>query len=152
MATIVIVPGSFSPPSNYDTLSETFKRHGISSVVVTLQSAGRRGDGLGPATLSEDADEIVRVVEPLLAEGKKVVLFTHSYGGLPGTQSLERLSQKARAAKGQQGGIETVIYLTSVVLPVGVSNMEASAGAKVPDFLHVEVSWGSSQYCKLLYS
>lgn len=136
MATIVIVPGSFCPAECYKNQTDSLARHGISSVVVATPSVGRRE--AGPATMSDDADEIVRVVEPLLADGKKVVLLTHSYGGIPGTQSLERLSQKARSAQGKSGGIETVIYLASVVLPVGMSSWDMSGG-NIPDFVTVEV-------------
>jgi hypothetical protein len=89
--------------------------------------------------MSDDADEVVRVVEPLLAAGKKVALLTHSYGGVPGTQSLERLSSKARAARGMTGGVETIVYLTSVVLPTGMSNFD-TFGDKIPEFLTVEVT------------
>lgn len=136
MVTVVIVPGSFCPVECYKNQIDSLTRHGISSVAVSLPSVGRRD--AGPATMSDDADEIVSVVEPLLADGKSVVLLTHSYGGVPGTQSLERLSQKARAAQGKAGGVETIIYLASVILPVGMSNWEVSGG-NIPDFLTVEV-------------
>lgn len=138
MATIVIVPGSFCPSHCYETLVDSLSGRGISSIVVSTPSVGPRPGGLPPATMSDDAAEIVRTVEPLLAEGKKVILFTHSYGGIPGTQSLDRLSLKARAAQGKTGGIETLVYLTSAVLPVGMSNWDASGG-ELPDFVTIQV-------------
>ncbi|KAK9781136.1 hypothetical protein SCAR479_04957 [Seiridium cardinale] len=134
MATVVIVPGSFSPTHSYDIQTESLSRHGIPSVVVSTPSVSRWGKDVPPATMSDDADEIVRVVEPLLAEGKKVVLLAHSYGGVPLTQSLERLSRKARSAQGKSGGIESVIYLTAIVLPVGASNVDG-LGGKLPEFV-----------------
>lgn len=138
MATVAIVPGSFSRPVSYQTLSDKLTQHGIQSVIIDLPSVGRR-DGKPPGTMTDDVNEISRVVSALADEGKEVILMTHSYGGIPGTQSLEKLSHKARSSEGKPGGVKKVVYLTSVILQVGVSNFEMSGGA-LPDFVTVGVS------------
>jgi pimeloyl-ACP methyl ester carboxylesterase len=135
---LVIVPGSFGPAKLYDDFLENLKRHDIKSVVVISTPSVGRKEGRPPATMSDDAEEISNVVSKLLDEGKDVVLMTHSYGGIPGTQSLKTISRKAREAEGKQGGVDKIIYLTSMVLQPGTSNLEAFGGA-LPDFLTMEV-------------
>ncbi|KAH7310603.1 Alpha/beta hydrolase fold-1 [Stachybotrys elegans] len=136
LPTLVIVPGSFGPVSLYADFADTLLRHGVKSKIVDTPSVGRR-PGLAPGTMSDDVDEIVRVVAPLLDQGLQVVLLTHSYGGIPGTQSLEKLSRKAREAQGKQGGVEKIVYLSSVVLQVGVCNLDLF-GPNLPTFVTLE--------------
>lgn len=122
MATLVIVPGSFCPAKNYKSQIESLAKQGVQAIAVDLPSIGRRPEGA--ATMTDDAEAIAKVVEPLLDQGKEVVLFTHSYGGIPGTQSLKAISKKSREAQGKTGGVDTVIYLTSIILQPGVNNYD----------------------------
>ncbi|KAJ3550350.1 hypothetical protein NM208_g27 [Fusarium decemcellulare] len=135
MSVVVIVPGSFAPAKHYNSYVQNLAQHGIEAVVVDTPSVGRR-EGLPPATMSDDVNEIVKVVEGLLDDGKDVVIITHSYGGIPGTQSLEKLSRKQRSATGKTGGVDKIIYLASVVLQPGTANLDLF-GPNLPDFLTV---------------
>lgn len=135
--TLVIVPGSFAPTKVYDVFVESLERHGVKAVVVATPSVGRKEDR-PPANMSDDAEEIANVVSKLLDEGKRVVLMTHSYGGIPGTESIRKISKKARKEMGKEGGVEKILYLASMVLQPGTSNIEAFGGT-LPDFLTVEV-------------
>ncbi|KAM0195690.1 hypothetical protein ACHAPI_006242 [Fusarium lateritium] len=135
---VVIVPGSFAPGKHYRIFAESLERDGINSRVIETPSVGRK-DHLPPQTMSDDVAEIKKVVAELLDEGKEVVLMTHSYGGIPRTQSLKDLSRKARKEEGKEGGIDKIIYLASVVLQPGTSNFDAF-GTAMPDFVHVEVT------------
>jgi pimeloyl-ACP methyl ester carboxylesterase len=137
--TVVIVPGSFAPSKHYRVFTDSLERHGIDSRVIDTPSVGKRGN-LPPATMSDDAEEITNLVSKLLDEGKEVVLMTHSYGGIPGTQSLSKLSRKAREAEGKKGGVDKIIYLASVVLQPGVSNLDAF-GSALPGFLDLKVDF-----------
>ncbi|KAM5384661.1 hypothetical protein ACJZ2D_001406 [Fusarium nematophilum] len=100
-----------------------------------LPSVGRHEGG--PASMTNDTTEVVRVVSALLDQGKKVILLTHSYGGFLGTQSLERVSRKAREAEGRPGGVKKMIYLAAVIVQVGTSSLEA-VGSDVPDFFTLD--------------
>lgn len=120
MTTVVIVPGSFCPPALYDNLVAETKSRGQDAVVVSLPSVGHTRKP--PPNLSDDAAAIVAVAEPLIEAGRRVVIICHSYGGIPTTQSMEKLSKKARQSTGKAGGVEDVIYLTSVIIAVGTSN------------------------------
>ncbi|RYP43909.1 hypothetical protein DL768_009577 [Monosporascus sp. mg162] len=130
MVAVVLVPGSFAPSTFYTALSDRLTSCGIQPVIVDLPSVGRR-QGKAPANMTDDADEISRVVSALLDEGKEVILMTHSYGGIPGTQSLEKLSHPARLSMGKEGGLKKVVYLASVIAPVGASNWDLF-GANLP--------------------
>lgn len=122
MTVLVIVPGSFAPTVLYDDWIADLAKNDVRAVIVDLPSVGPRE---GPArTMTDDTNEITRVVEGLLDQGDEVVLLTHSYGGIPASQSLETLSHKARQKQGKKG-VEKIIYMTSVILPVGTSNFEA---------------------------
>ncbi|KAI5868240.1 alpha/beta-hydrolase [Durotheca rogersii] len=133
MATVVIVPGSFSPSELYILLQDRLESHGIPSVVVDLPSVGHH-QGKRAATMTDDANEISRVASALLDDGKEVVLMAHSYGGIPATQSLEKLSHTARRAAGKDRGVKKVVYLASVVIPVGTSNWDTFGGT-LPTFV-----------------
>ncbi|KAF0639322.1 hypothetical protein NXS19_006691 [Fusarium pseudograminearum] len=134
MATVVIIPGSFAKPSLYEHLVQSLARDGIQSEIVDLPSVGRK-EGKAPATLSDDVDEIASVVEKILDEDKEVILLAHSYGGIPATQSLETLSQKARQSQGKKSGVTKIVYLAAVALPVGGSVL---ALLTAPDYLIIE--------------
>jgi len=138
MATIVLVPGSFAPADLYTEFAGVLAKHGLETSVIDTPSVGRR-EGKAPATMTEDADEIKRVVLPLIDQGKEVVLVAHSYGGIPTTQSLETLSQKARSAQGKSGGVKKVVYMTAVILQAGVSNFELFGGS-MPEWVSVNVN------------
>lgn len=137
MATVVIIPGSFVLANVYKAQVESLAKQGIPTAVVSLPSVGPRAEGA--ATMSDDVEEIVRVVEPLLDQGKEVILFTHSYGGIPTTQSLKTLSSKSRSASGKAGGVNAVIYLASIILSPGTCNWDLFKD-KLTDFVAIEVS------------
>ncbi|KAL9561043.1 hypothetical protein ACKAV7_014784 [Fusarium commune] len=135
--TVVIVPGSFAPSKHYRVFTESLERHGIDSRVIDTPSVGKRGN-IPPATMSDDADEITNVVSKLLDEGKEVVLMTHSYGGIPGTQSLSELSRKSREAEGKARR-DRQDYL-SCISRVATRCLHLDAfGSALPDFLDLKV-------------
>jgi surfactin synthase thioesterase subunit len=132
---LVIVPGSFAPVVLYDDFVALLTKNNIESRVVPLASVGRR-DSPPPATMFDDVDAIVNVVEGVWAEDKDVVLLCHSYGGVPTTESMKVLSSQNRAAG--QRSVKRVIYMTAVVLEPGQNNF-ALSGGKFPDWLEVQV-------------
>lgn len=149
VTTLLIVPGSFAPsaPSPYrDLLAPALAAHGLATTVVDLPSearAAREAAGLPAASMSDDADVIVAAGEAVLAAQQnpddELVLLTHSYGGVPGTQSLQRLAAAARAKDGKPGGVRRVVYLSSLVPPVGTS-VVGLFGGQMPDSIKAVVS------------
>lgn len=81
--------------------------------------------GASPGHMSFDADvEVVRsAVESLLNHGKDVVVATHSYGGVPGTQSLKGFAKKDRVAQhgDQIAGVIALLYIAAFMALPGES-------------------------------
>ncbi|TGJ81787.1 hypothetical protein E0Z10_g6957 [Xylaria hypoxylon] len=121
--TIIIVPGSFALPEFYKEVVDGVVANGLEIRTLHLPSSGtasnqgREGDWL--PTVYDDAAFIADEVTRLADSSKDVVLVTHSYGGVPGTQSMKGLAKTAREAEGKPGGVVKLAYLTSVVPRVG---------------------------------
>jgi hypothetical protein len=69
-------------------------------------------------TTSKDAEEArTRYLLPLLEEGKDVIVFVHSYGGVVGGAAAAGLSKSARSVEGKPGGVVGLLYLVGVRNP-----------------------------------
>jgi triacylglycerol esterase/lipase EstA (alpha/beta hydrolase family) len=115
--TILIVPGSFSPSSQYSTLITHLRNLGFPAFALQLPSTQKRMP-LAPGSMSDDASLIRRTVEAVLAQGKEIVVVAHSYGGTPTTQALGGLK------------VKNIVYLSAIVPKVGQTNVEAMGGEK----------------------
>lgn len=133
--TVVIVPGSFSPPEFYDKFVGQLSKHGYDGVAISLPSVG----GKKPATMEDDAAAIAKVTSKLADEGKDVILVSHSYGGIPASESAKGLSRKERQESGKKGGISALLYVTALVVAEGAS-LGTTMGDAVPDHVKVDVS------------
>lgn len=133
---LVIVPGSFTGPEFYDTLSSILqKSHGYEVIVGALQSASR-GPGEKPATLHEDAAYFRGIITALAAQGKDVVIIGHSYGGIVASQAAQSVTKtEARGA-----GVVRVVYLASPLSEVGQAPLEAMGGQLGPNIKIMVVS------------
>uniref|UniRef100_A0A093V731 Putative strigolactone esterase D14 like n=1 Tax=Talaromyces marneffei PM1 TaxID=1077442 RepID=A0A093V731_TALMA len=118
--TIVIVPGSFTSPSAYDTLSSILnQQYGYEVIVGTLQSTSRVPPEK-PATMQEDAAYFRGIIESLSNQGKDVVVVGHSYGGIVATESVKKVTKPERQVQGMSaGGVVRVIYVASLVAQIG---------------------------------
>jgi pimeloyl-ACP methyl ester carboxylesterase len=110
--TILIVPGSFAPPTIYDPLVRLLKAKGYPVLAIELPSTTKRMP-LAPATMFEDASVIKRAAEALINLGREVIVIAHSYGGCPTTQGLVGVP------------VTKIVYLTAVVPKMGQTNPEA---------------------------
>jgi alpha-beta hydrolase superfamily lysophospholipase len=104
--TILIVPGSFAPPTIYEELVRLLKGKGYPALAVQLPSTMKRMP-IAPATMLEDADVIRRTAEALINLGREVVVVAHSYGGVPVTQGLVGVP------------VKKIVYLTAIVPKMG---------------------------------
>lgn len=116
--TIIIVPGSFSAARIYDNLINALHALSYQAVVSDLPSASRLPPA-SAASMADDAEHFHGIAESLADEGRDIVIVTHSYGGIPGTEAAKGLAKTDREAEGKKGGIVRLVYLTSVVPPVG---------------------------------
>lgn len=121
---ILLIPGSFSGPDAYDPVFEAVREKGYEIRGLHLPTVGlrkREGRPGEPPTMYDDAVFIRREVEKLADEGKDVILISHSYGGVPTTESTKGASKAERESQGKKGGVVHIAYMTSVVPAVGES-------------------------------
>ena len=121
---LVFVPGFWEGPSVFDDVSEKLQAHGYSTAYAPLASTGHASPG-NPTTL-DDVQHIRGVIEPLVEEGKELVLVCHSAGGFLGSAAMKDLSLKTRAEDGKKGGVVKLVFLTAGLGPEGFIH---------PDFL-----------------
>ena len=143
--TILIIPGSFSPPPLYAGIVQHLASHGFETIVAHYPSIGRR-DPLPPATMADDAAYTGAIAEKLADAGRSIVMVTHSYGGIVGTESTKGLAKTDREAAGKAGGITRILYITSLVPRVGES-LTTLMGSDVASFLRVEVRTANCSHC-----
>lgn len=137
---IVIVPASFAPPTLYSDFVQHLSEYGLCATVVDLPSVGSR-DPLPAASMMDDADHIKMVTTKLADDGYEIILIMHSYGGVCGTESTERLSKVEREAIQKPGGIVHLVYISSPVPEIGGSIISVM-GEKLPYFMKLKVSKG----------
>lgn len=78
---------------------------------------------------------------PLLdVQGHDVIIFSHSYGGLPASAAARGLSKKERAAEGKATAVIGQIFLASI-LPRGGDGQDVFAifGGRLQPFIRAEV-------------
>lgn len=120
LPTIVFIPASFSPASFYNKTIDRLREIGFEAIIHTLPSASREPPEKA-ATLAEDVTYFHGVVAKLVEQGKEVVLVTHSYGGIVGTEVCKGLTKTDREAAGKKGGLIRLVYMTAVVPMLGQS-------------------------------
>jgi pimeloyl-ACP methyl ester carboxylesterase len=90
--------------------------------------------------MADDAAFFHGIVEELADQGKDVVLVTHSYGGVVGTEASKGLSKSERTEAGKDGGLVRLVYLTSVV-PTPGNSLGDLMGTLLPTYIKIDVSW-----------
>lgn len=113
---------------------------GYEAVAVELPSVSP--PSTAPAkTMTDDAAHIRGIVEALANDGKDVLLVNHSYGGIPGTQSIQGLTRKERSEQDKEGGVIGLVYITSLLINEGENSNESFApfSAEPPGFFNVSV-------------
>ncbi|KAF2101533.1 alpha/beta-hydrolase [Rhizodiscina lignyota] len=123
---IVIVHGSFHVPEHFDSLITVLSNAGYTVTVPLLPSISAK-----PAVTSLDPDiQAVRdAIEAELKDGKDVIVFAHSYGGVPSSSALKGLSKTVRESQGSKGGVIKIIYCASHLIDEGATLAELNPDA-----------------------
>lgn len=122
--TIAIILGAAATTEHYASLCSALEAKGYPTACgdppsITVEDATI-------VTIQDDVDFVrSKVLAPLLAEGKDVVVVAHSYGGGYGAAALEGLSKRERTKKGEEGGVVGVIYLAAFCIDPGESTLQA---------------------------
>ncbi|KIX03345.1 uncharacterized protein Z518_06897 [Rhinocladiella mackenziei CBS 650.93] len=125
----VLVPGGFCPGSFYHKVTTILQNGGYQVHEIDLPSVGKREGS--PATMYDDADHIRSVVSEFADQGKNVVLCANSYGGLVSTEAVKGTTKAEREANGKPGALVHVVFIGSLLAPVGM-NAQELVGGKIP--------------------
>ena len=120
--TILLVPGAWHSPACFSTISEKLQAHNYQTVPVTTPSVGTS------APFSADVAAIRAAITSAADAGEDVMLFMHSYGGVPGSNAVEGLRKEDRAKQGKKGGIVRLVYCCAWMLGEGESIIETVGG------------------------
>ncbi|KAM0274932.1 hypothetical protein ACHAQH_007741 [Verticillium albo-atrum] len=133
---ILLVHGAWNQPVHYNLLTTALKESGYRVITPANVTAGSEETIIGKTPL-DDVKVIQASIKPLLGAGDEIITVCHSYGGVPGTATVEGNTVEERAARGLKGGIKAVIYVAAFALPQrGLSLLDA-VGGTFPDHFDV---------------
>jgi len=137
--TVVLVHGAFHSPDCYHLITPKLEALGYPVATVALASVGKTHPN---ATYLDDVTAIHKVMLPILDEGKEVVVVAHSWGGVPGAASIEGHNIAERSARGEKGGVKSILMIASaVILKKGVSLAETTGTDNV-DWVNMDGTFG----------
>ncbi|KAH8900769.1 alpha/beta-hydrolase [Thozetella sp. PMI_491] len=123
--TIVLCSGAWPLLEFFDPLIKAFELKNQKAICKITPSYPNYSPE-DPPKINPDSEYLRNsVLEPLLQEGKDIVLFAHSYGGIYAPASVEGMSKKERQAKGLEGGIIGIILNAAFVASKGTSAIAA---------------------------
>lgn len=109
---VVFVPGFWEGVSVFDSVKTDLEtEHGYSTLAVPLTSTGTASPG--NPSLKDDVGGIRSAIEPLVHDGKELLLVLHSAGGFLGAEAIRGLSVKEQLREGNQGGVKMIVFLSA---------------------------------------
>lgn len=119
---VLIIPGAWHRASTMASFADALEAAGFPATVVATRSVGTRD-----VTIQDDEAQAKALLQPLLDDGKDVIVLGHSYGGFVITGLIAGLDKRGREALGLGGGILGVIYL-SAFIPIEAETTFVAAG------------------------
>lgn len=131
MATIVLIPGAWITPSFYQPFLDAARAVGFPVHHANYPSLNPSDPFT--ADCQKDSDVLESTIRPLVEDqGLDVLLFMHSYAGMPGASAAVGLSKTERAKKGKAGGIIGLVFIAAFVVPENVSCAGLMGGSLPP--------------------
>ncbi|KAJ5520831.1 hypothetical protein N7463_001284 [Penicillium fimorum] len=131
MTTILFVPGSWITPAFYQPFI-----HALTDASYEVHYAGYPSlDPEDPLVdnCQADTDAVSDILQSLVEdEGKDVLVFMHSYGGMPGSAAASGLAKWQRAQEGKTGGVIGLLFLGAFVVAEGLSCADLQGGNLPP--------------------
>ena len=135
--TLVFVHGAWHDPSCFDLVRSQLTQYSYPSTAISLPSTGASDPR--KQTHLEDVTGIRKTLKQLIGrEGKEVVLVAHSYGGVPGSGSVEGFDKKTRERTGEPGGVIACVFIAAALPLKGNSIRDTAKDWSFP-YRHVEV-------------
>lgn len=129
LPTILFIPGGWHGPETFDDIRKGLSGRGYDTAAVSLPSVGANDSNV---SLADDTAGIRAMLEKLIGEDKDVLVVSHSYGGIPGSNAVQGLNKKDRAARGEKGGVLMFVYMASFAIPAGACLMDGIGGKDLP--------------------
>ncbi|KAJ6078956.1 hypothetical protein N7467_008709 [Penicillium canescens] len=136
MTTILFVPGAWLTPLFYQPFLQALTGSGYDVRYAGYPSL----DPKEPSGIDcqADTDAIGAILRPLVEdEGKDVLLFMHSYAGMPGAAAATGLAKSQRTQEGKAGGVVGLLFLGAFVVAEG-SSCAGLMGGNLPPWILVD--------------
>lgn len=118
----LLAHGAWHSPWMYEPLKEALAKLGYTLAVPALPTMGPDAKDIA---WDADVEALLQTAEPLFAQGKKVILIGHSYGGIPACIATREKGVAERRARGLDGGFLQIIFLCAFAMPSkGISQVE----------------------------
>ena len=127
MATVLFVPGAWTTRTFYQPFLQALTVAGYDVHYAGYPSVDPADPSV--ADCQGDTDAITIILQSLVEDqGKDVLLFMYSYGGMPGSAAATGLAKSQRAQEGKAGGIIGLLFLGAFIVPEGLSCAGAQGG------------------------
>lgn len=113
---VIIVHGAWHRPFHYVNIIQSLRPKGYTVRSPALATAGW-AESVQEASVADDVEVIRRTMKEYLDKSREIVVVCHSYGGIPGTDSIVGETVQDRQARGEAGGVKAVVYICSFAPP-----------------------------------
>lgn len=113
---ICIVHGAWHRPFHYINLINPLRSKEYTVVAPALPTTGLQ-ETIGKSTVADCAAVIRTSIKDHLDAGREIVMVSHSFGGLPATDSVVGETVNERREKGLAGGVKAVVYIAAFAPP-----------------------------------
>lgn len=118
----VLAHGAWHPAWLYAPLKEALAKLGYALIVPPLPTMGTDAKDIA---WDADVEKILQATGPLFAQGRKVILIGHSYGGIPACIATRGRGVSERQARGLEGGFLHIAFLCAFAMPSkGISQVD----------------------------
>ena len=127
---VVFVPGAWHKAEHLHLVIDELEAAGYETKAVRLASGG------APEQVKDFQPDVeaIRTLGTFVDQGKDVLIFVHSYGGIVGSEAVQGFAKSDREKQGKKGGVSHLYFCCAFVLPEGVSLMDALDNKPLPWF------------------
>lgn len=127
--TIVFLPGVFHTEAHFKPICALLNERSFPTITIEFPTTAHATT----ATYRDDVYAVRSVLETEIVEnGKEVLLAAHSYGGVPGCQTVSGLERSKRKAEGKAGGVVHVLFIAALLVEQNQKLVEALENGKLP--------------------
>ncbi|KAL8952539.1 MAG: hypothetical protein Q9222_001569 [Ikaeria aurantiellina] len=129
---IFIVPGTWQSREVYSPFASHLKDAGYGAYIASLPSFDPKNVNVDCAL---DTGAVRRQLVTILdSEGTDIIIFAHSYGGMPAGGAALGLDKASRAQQKRSGGVLGMVYMSAFIVPEGVS-LSDHLGGRSPSYI-----------------